>query len=174
MHISILYHHNCPDGLAAAFACWQRFKDSAQYLPVMYGQPCPEIPADHQVYIVDFSYDAETLVRLHHHHVAHGGDVTVIDHHASAQRDLISLSRTKRPGLTILFNMQESGATLTWKYLRMGGWAPQYDPEQDGLEYSMPIFFKYVRDRDLWRWALPDSKAISMAYWALDKAMPSI
>ena len=38
----------------------------------------------------------------------------------------------------------------------------------------MPLFFKYVRDRDLWRWQLPESKPISFAYWAIEKDMESI
>jgi nanoRNase/pAp phosphatase (c-di-AMP/oligoRNAs hydrolase) len=33
----------------------------------------------------------------------------------------------------------------------------------------MPRFFHYVRDRDLWHWHLPDSKAISLVYWAIPK-----
>ena len=38
----------------------------------------------------------------------------------------------------------------------------------------MPSFFHYVRDRDNWQWRLPNSRAISLAYWAIDKDFPSI
>ena len=31
---TVLYHANCPDGYAAAFACWQHFGDDAQYLHI--------------------------------------------------------------------------------------------------------------------------------------------
>jgi oligoribonuclease NrnB/cAMP/cGMP phosphodiesterase (DHH superfamily) len=175
---TVLYHANCPDGLAAAFACHQRFGDEARYIPVSYGKPCPEIPQEHNIYIVDFSYAKDTLLALLADRLGRRRReedvVTVLDHHASAQRDLEALARGEYPGLKVIFDMEESGASLTWKYLRTGGWHPQNDPEAQGLEHSMPTFFKYVRDRDLWRWALPDSKAVSMVYKCLDKDWLSI
>lgn len=174
MHTTVLYHANCPDGYAAMFACWQHFKDEAQYLPVFYGQPCPEIPKDHTVYIVDFSYDYDTLWQLHmaHEHLV------LLDHHKSAQEDL-QLLQTQIAGLyepgefDICFDLTESGASLTWKYLHFGA-DPACSPDPHGLEYTMPTFFKYVRDRDLWQFALPDSKPISLAYWMIDKDPLSI
>jgi oligoribonuclease NrnB/cAMP/cGMP phosphodiesterase (DHH superfamily) len=175
---TVLFHAHCPDGIASAFACWQRFGDAAVYLPVAHGNPCPEIPPEHNIYIVDFSYAKDTLLALLAARIGRRKRdedvVTVLDHHASAQRDLESLARGEYPGLKVLFDMEESGATLTWKYLQTGGWHPKNDPEAHGLEYALPTFFKYVRDRDLWRWALPDSKAISMVYRALDKDWLSI
>ena len=176
--LTVLFHQNCPDGYASAFACWQQFGDEAQYVPVSYGQPCPDIPDEHDVYIVDFSYPAEVLQGLLAARIGRrtreGAVVTVLDHHASAERDLLPLMRMQLPGLTICFDMHESGASLAWKYLHTGGWDPRNDPDPHGLEYSMPTFFKYVRDRDLWQWQLPESKAISLAYWAIDKDFLSI
>jgi hypothetical protein len=178
MHTTVLFHGHCPDGIASAFACWQRWGEEAQYLPVSYGQPCPEIPVDHNVYIVDFSYPKKTLLALITARLGRRKRdedlVTVLDHHASAQRDLEACAKGEYPGLKVVFDMEESGASLTWKYLRTGGWHPQNDPEAQGLEHSMPIFFKYVRDRDLWRWALPDSMAVSLAYKVIPKDMLSI
>mgnify|MGYP001589048337 FL=1 len=178
MHRTVLYHGNCQDGLASAFACWQRFGEEAQYLPVLYGQPCPDIPRDHTIYIVDFSYPPETIQALLVARLTLGEDrepyVTVLDHHASAERDLAALARQGLRGLMICFDMEESGASLTWKYLHAGAGVRRYAPDPDEFEYRMPTFFKYVRDRDLWQWRLPDSKAISLAYWALDKDFRSI
>ena len=178
MLATVLFHANCPDGYAAAFSCWQVFHDDAQYIPVFYGQPCPAIPADHDVYIVDFSYPEDTLKALLAARIGRRQRdsfvVTVLDHHASAERHLASLQRQDLPGLMIVFDMEESGASLAWKYLKTGGWDPRRDPEIEGLEHSMPTFFKYVRDRDLWRFVLPDSKAISLAYWAIEKDFASI
>lgn len=163
MPITILYHAQCPDGIAAAFACWQRFRDEAVYVPVSYGQPPPIIPEDHNVYIVDFSYPEETLKALLAVRIGHRKHdeyvVTVIDHHASAQRDLASLQAQELPGLSINFAMEESGASLTWKYLKN---PRNYNPIT--MEQDLPPFFAYVRDRDLWQWYLPDSKAVSLAY----------
>lgn len=173
MHTTVLYHANCPDGYAAMFACWQQFKDEAQYLPVFYGQPPPPIPDNHNIYIVDFSYPEDTLKALLATRI--GGRkrdeyvVVVLDHHISAQRDLDSLVMQQLPGLYICFDLAESGASLAWKHFKN----PRlYDP--DTLEEGMPTFYKYVRDRDLWRWALPDSKPISLAYWMIEKDPLSI
>src|SRR5437879_1822152 len=178
MPTTVLYHQNCPDGHAAAFAAWQHFGNDATYLPVAYNQPIPAIPPDHTVYIVDFSYDEATLTALvdarlgprqHGEHV-----VVVLDHHASAQRALESLQRQELPGLALVFDLEECGASLTWKWFQTGGWAPALDPDPPGLEDRLPTFFKYVRDRDLWRFQLPDSRAVSLAYWACEKTPAAI
>jgi uncharacterized protein len=172
MPTTVLFHGNCPDGYAAAFACWQVFKEAAQYLPVFYGQPPPDIPAEDNVYIVDFSYPEHTLKELlaarigrrkRDEHV-----ITVLDHHASAQRDLDALRQQDLPGLSIHFDLAESGASLAWKYVH--GWQ-EHDLR---AEQALPLFFHYVRDRDLWQWQLPDSKPISLAYWTIDKTMEQI
>jgi oligoribonuclease NrnB/cAMP/cGMP phosphodiesterase (DHH superfamily) len=73
-------------------------------------------------------------------------------------------------GLRILFNLDESGASLTWKYLHAYNEAtglPQVDPRR--ADADLPVFYQYVRDRDLWQWQLPDSKAISLAYRLVQK-----
>lgn len=176
MNTTVLFHANCPDGHAAAFACWKVFGTEAQYLPVSYGQPCPDVPAEHNLYIVDFSYPEDTLKALLAARIGRRGRgehvVTVLDHHASAQRDLLALQRQELPGLAICFDMEESGATLTWKWLQTRGYLPEPSHQPDvwaAVEDAMPTFFKYVRDRDLWRWKLPDSKPVSLAYWSVDK-----
>ena len=166
MDTTVLYHGNCPDGFGAAFACWLIFGNEAQYLPVSYGQPCPYIPDDHTVYIVDFSYSAPILqallaVRLH---LGKSREpyVTVLDHHLSAQRDLASLARQDLRGLDIRFDLRESGASLTWKHLH--GYRSL---SEEGIDPGdMPLFFSYIRDRDLWQWQLPQSKAVSVALWS--------
>ena len=177
MHTTVLYHGNCPDGFGAALVCWQEWHDNAQYLPVSYGQPLPhdQIPGTHDVYIVDFSYPAHELVALQQGRPLSQDrpradrQIVVLDHHASAQRDLQPLVDAPRPGIHVLFDMEESGATLTWKYLKTGGWHPRKDPEVEGLEHSLPRFFTYLRDRDLWQWKLPHSRAISLALWSLPR-----
>lgn len=160
---TVLYHSHCPDGIASALACWEVFRDTAQYLPVSYGQPPPEVASEHNLYIVDFSYPEDMLKALLAARIGRRKQeeyvVTVLDHHLSAQRDLKSLQRQELPGLSINFDLEESGASLTWKYLKN---PRNYDPYT--FEQALPTFYKYVRDRDLWQWRLPHSKAISLAY----------
>lgn len=177
MHTTVLFHGNCPDGFGAALACWQVWREEAQYLPVSYGQPCPHdrIPGHHDVYIVDFSYPATELIALQQgrplSHDTPRADrrIVVLDHHASAQRDLEELRRQQRPYMSIVFDMEESGATLAWKWLNTRGPLPDSTHQPDvwgALEAAMPCFFHYLRDRDLWRWELDNSHAISLWLWS--------
>lgn len=161
VHTTVLYHANCPDGFAAALACQLHLGETAQYLPVSYGQPPPPIPAGHEVLIVDFSYPKATLDDIAKQQFLHGTEqLTVLDHHKSAQEDLATIRDDHpRPNLHVHFDMEESGATLAWKYF-------QGAKHPDTLEIEMPRLFKYIRDRDLWRWQLPMSKEISLALGA--------
>lgn len=136
----VLYHSNCPDGFAAAWAAWMALGDAATYLPVSYGEPLPEIPDESEVYIVDFSYPRAVLEELQ----VRSGLLTVIDHHDSAQQALQGLPYAH-------FDMSKSGAVLTWEH---------FHPTE-----PVPEMLLYVQDRDLWQWRLPDSKKINAALW---------
>jgi len=116
------------------------------YIPVIYGQPMPHVKSDSIVYILDFSYPAETLIQL----VVEGHcRVILLDHHKTAQADLEKINVEQLPGLSITFDMDESGATLAWKH---------FFPDT-----HIPAMIQYIRDRDLWLWELPWSKEISAA-----------
>ena len=156
----VLYHGNCWDGFGAAWAAWRRLENGAQYIAVNYGTPPPEMPDCDRLYILDFSYPKETLLDLakKHYHV------TLLDHHKTAQADLGDLVESRsnqahefdveltQPGLYVRFNMEESGASLAWQYFR------QYSQPTRAW---VPDIIRYVRDRDLWRWAEHKSKEVS-------------
>jgi hypothetical protein len=137
--VFVLYHANCPDGFAAAWAAWMSLGDSATYQPVSYGQPLPEIPDSSEVYMVDFSYPRDVLEAL-----AARCEVTVIDHHKTAQTALDGLPYAH-------FDMSKSGAVLTWEH---------FHPSE-----PVPEMLLYIQDRDLWQWQLPRSKEINAAMW---------
>jgi oligoribonuclease NrnB/cAMP/cGMP phosphodiesterase (DHH superfamily) len=137
--ISVLYHGNCADGFGAAWAAWKCFGDAAQYRPVQYGSPLPEIADGSEVFILDFSYPRATLDAL-----AARCDLHVLDHHKTAAAALASAPYAR-------FDMDKSGAVLTWEALH---------------GTPVPLLLQYVQDRDLWRWALPDSREVSAALWA--------
>jgi oligoribonuclease NrnB/cAMP/cGMP phosphodiesterase (DHH superfamily) len=173
MHTTVLYHDSCLIGFGAAFACWQVFGEDAQYVPVSYGQAIPDIPLDHTTYIVDFSYPADTLraflaERIHHRR-GHQPQVIVLDHHASAERELSPLIREELPGLVIVFNQEESGATLTWKYLYASDVPLAKAMKDPWLEEQLPRFFRLLRDRALWQWRMPHSHEISLVTWSLPR-----
>src|SRR3990172_3092327 len=137
MNPVILYHGNCPDGTGSALAAYFKFGEDASYVAVSYGQSMPELPDGCPVYILDFSYPREVLESLKQSHP----DLVVLDHHATAQKDLIGLSYAK-------FDMNKSGSVLSWEH---------FSAE------AVPEFFLYLQDRDLWKFLLPMSREVSMA-----------
>lgn len=141
-NIYVLYHGNCYDGFGAAYATWLKLGDRAKYIPVTHGQPMPDMANGSIVYILDFSYPREDLIAL----ARRMADVVVLDHHKTAQE---ALSGIDVEGLTIVFDMNKSGARLAWEW-----WFPTDE---------MPNLLRYVEDRDLWRFALPESREVSEA-----------
>lgn len=134
----VLYHAPCHDGFGAAWAVWNALGDAATYLPVSYGQPMPDIPDGAHVAIVDFSYPRAELEAL----AVRAGSLIVLDHHATAQEDLVDLPFA-------IFDLDKSGARLAWEH-----WHP-HEP--------LPELLAYVEDRDLWRFSLPNSRAVAAA-----------
>jgi oligoribonuclease NrnB/cAMP/cGMP phosphodiesterase (DHH superfamily) len=136
-----IYHGGCPDGFTAAWVVGQRFGEDVAYHAGRYGAPPPDcIETDAAVFIVDFSYPRDQLVELCDR-VAH---VEVYDHHASAQRDLDGLTHDR---LAVVFDMDRSGAGITWDELF---------PAK-----PRPLLVDYVEDRDLWRFSLVDSEDVA-------------
>lgn len=138
MKTYVLYHGGCMDGFGAAFAAWCHLGSDAVYIPVNYGQPVPEIPPGAPVWILDFSYPREVLEELK----VTNPELVVIDHHATAQKELEGLSYC-------IFDMEHSGAVLTGMH---------FFPGCDG-----PDLLRYIEDRDLWRWKLPNSREVNAA-----------
>lgn len=149
----VLYHAHCSDGFGAAWAAWKRLGETATYVPVRHGVPPPPLPDCARLFLVDFAYPAAQLAQLRQS-VAH---ITILDHHKSARAALADIREQPPrfapdqapPGLFALFDMEESGATLTWQY---------FHPETD-----CPELLRYIKDRDLWQHVLPDSRAINAA-----------
>ncbi|MBI3541364.1 MAG: hypothetical protein HY073_04430 [Deltaproteobacteria bacterium] len=130
-----LYHAECTDGTAAAAVVKHKYKD-AKLIPVKHGDPMPTGFSGKRVFIVDFSYPAEQLLQLKNQ-VA---EFYWYDHHKTA------IPIQEQLGFGIV-DLQESGATLTWK---------QLFPKT-----KVPTVLQYVRDKDLWLWKLPHSRDIS-------------
>lgn len=148
MKTYVLYHANCADGFGAAMAARLKLFDDAEYLPVKYGQRPPDMAPGAEVYILDFSYPREELEQL-------GGvmsKVVVLDHHKTAKEALADFvgpdpDPANPRKVTARFDMNRSGAVLAWEYFHIGK--------------PVPSLLHYVQDRDLWTWALPESRAVS-------------
>jgi hypothetical protein len=126
----------CFDGFGAAFAAFKRLGDSAEYIPVTYGQPPPPMAPGAAVFIVDFAYSREVLLELAGTHRS----VTVLDHHVTAEQDLKDLAH---PNLTLTFDMDRSGAAIAWDHFHPGT--------------EVPWLIRFISDRDLMRLQLPGS-----------------
>ncbi len=134
----VWYHANCADGFAAAWVAWQKLGDQSRYIPVRHGDPPPAVQPEDHLAIVDFSYSRALLEDLR----TKVQELVVLDHHSSAAVELEGLPYAH-------FDLQKSGARMAWEY-----WHP---------EAAVPRIVEYVEDRDLWRWALPQSKEVSLA-----------
>lgn len=138
----VAYHSNCPDGFCAAYIVARKYPE-VTLVPVTYGQSVDdELFRDKRVIVVDFSWSREETIRLHNLSKL----MQILDHHQTAELALKDLAYCT-------FDMTRSGAQLAWDYIH---------PTTD-----RPWYVEYVADRDLWRWALPDSKIVNAFIMAL-------
>lgn len=150
MKTVIIYHKinpttACSDGLSAAWVAAKVYPN-AEIIGCCYGDT--PVFSNSRLVIVDFSFPASQLEK----YADDGCDVIVIDHHKTAMNDLSNLSSR----ILAKFNMNECGATLTWKH---------FFPNE-----LAPAFLNYVKDRDLWNFDLPYSEEIHEVVSSLRKS----
>ena len=139
----VIYHGNCSDGFGAAVSAYQKFGESADYFPAIYNQPYPPDIDGKTVYILDFSYDYDTMLEI----ASKAYNVIVLDHHDTAMQTLNGLITSGIVGGE--FDLSQSGAMMAWKYFN-----PGVEP---------PDLIKCIQDRDLWRFEIESTKAVSLA-----------
>jgi oligoribonuclease NrnB/cAMP/cGMP phosphodiesterase (DHH superfamily) len=143
----VIYHAHCPDGFMAAYIANRYFRgQDVQYIPMNYQQPIPEFAPDDELFVLDFSFKRDMMQKL----MDQGVSVVVLDHHKTAEEELTPFICDQ-----VIFDAEECGATLAWKY---------FFPNQE-----MPRLIEYVKDRDLWQWKLPYSREVSSALWSEDQ-----
>lgn len=134
----VVYHAHCTDGFGAAFAFWRKHKDEMEYWPANYTNDVMPDFNGRDVYLVDFSYKRAVVAEI----IKVATKVTLVDHHATALSDLEGLE-----GLSMAnSSLQNSGAMLAWDFVH--GYA------------AAPWFFKYIEDRDLWKFKHPQTKIV--------------
>lgn len=155
----IIYHQvklgtDCPDGLASmhiARNALQAVGIEADILPHSYGEEPPTVEGYGKIYILDYSFKRDILQEWRDQ----GIKLIILDHHKTALNDLSNFEGA-------IFNMNKSGATLTWEYFH-----PQF---------PCPAYYQYVEDRDLWNWKLSFAEeiheAISHERWQAKKDLP--
>lgn len=150
MKTIIIYHKvnpttDCPDGKAASWIAAKVYPD-AEIMGCCYGDT--PVFSNSRLVIVDFAFPASQLEK----YADDGCEVIVIDHHKTAMNDLANLSSR----ILARFDMNECGATLTWKH---------FFPDK-----VVPAFLNYVKDRDLWNFDLPYSEEIHECVSSLRKS----
>lgn len=134
----VIYHGGCRDGFCAAWAAHEAEPD-AEFFAGYYGQSPPNC-VGRDVFIVDFSYPIDDMKRI----ADECSSLVVLDHHKTA-RD--ALERFDHPRAIVVFDMDRSGAGITWDYFHE-------DKER-------PWTVDYVEDRDLWRHSLPRTRSVN-------------
>lgn len=154
--VTVLYHGDCLDGFGSAYAAWRHYGDSATYRPMHHGEPWAIADiAGHKVFILDFSFPPDFLETM----ASTAQSVTQIDHHASAlnawgdkfdasSKGLRSYQHPTLP-LTVAFDLEKSGARLAWEH---------FHPNT-----TTPLVLQHIEDQDMWRFALPDTRAFCRA-----------
>ncbi len=142
-NIIVIYHGDCWDGLAGAWAAWKRFGERADYWPMKYGigSRDPLKLKDKEVYIIDFSFREAVMKKI----VAQNKKVVALDHHVSAE------ASTKLASDHV-YDLKHSGAMIAWKYFY-----PQKTP---------PQILKNIEDMDIWKFKVPYTKEV-FAYLSL-------
>ncbi|MEK7212135.1 MAG: hypothetical protein AAB686_00465 [Patescibacteria group bacterium] len=135
--IAVLYHGDCPDGFAGAWAAWKKFGKRADYLGLTDREKLPTGLRGKEIYMIDWVFDdprvMEGLCQMSQR-------VVGIDHYL-VSRDIFR----KLPGS--IFDFNHSGAVLAWSY---------FHPKK-----SVPQLLRYVEDYDLWRFRLRGTEAVN-------------
>lgn len=178
----IIYHADCADGFTAAWVARRFFMRNLDIEPELrrgiYGQGAVTEAdcAGREVYLLDFSYrreHVESLARV-------AKSLTVLDHHESAWKEWGEMGEpgSGKEGLLyavgplhVYFRRDQSGAMMAWMHFNPN-WNPK-PPERSiakamlqevlnsKLDMGALTLVSYVQDRDLWKFELPDSRAIN-------------
>ena len=144
---TLVMHHGDADGFCAAWSAVQQLP-SATFRTVEYGdQIVPEAGFFDHVFLLDFCPDSDAEIAAI---CAGAKTVTVIDHHATSERLFSALP----VNLRFVYSESKAACRLTAEHF-----FPRDEPSW---------LVDYVEDRDLWRFALPDSREISAALTACD------
>jgi len=140
MNPIFITHANCNDGKwSAVIASMFYGEGNVEIVYAVYHSNPPDVTG-RDVVIADFSYSREVLLDMHDK----ANTLIVLDHHASSAEDLEGLD-------FCIFDMNHSGAVLTWLH---------FYPDQE-----VPKILLHVQDHDLWRFEMPDTKAIVQGMW---------
>ena len=144
----VVYHKNCADGMAAAWAAYTYFGDTAEYLAMNYNDPAVKLENDNltfpvplagrSVFVLDFSFKPDVHAAI----LAEAKEVVWLDHHKTAFEDRgldPAKAYEQRTGRDIcVLDPHMSGCLITWNF---------FHPES-----APPFALRLIDDRDRWIW----------------------
>lgn len=183
----VFTHANCPDGFMSAWVARRKLGD-VDIRECLYDDvpPSDEDVEGRDVYFTDFCFnDVDTMKRI----VTAARFTAVFDHHKTAGPVIEELTTGRAVSATHDIKRSEGGRLPNKDLIRLECHDPDlcvsFDLNRCGcvLTYSnlfseaTPQILEYVQDRDLWKWELPNSKAVNEAlslymssYEDMDKA----
>lgn len=144
----VVYHKNCADGMAAAWAAYTHFGDTAEYLAMNYNDPAVKLENDsltfpvplsgRRVFVLDFSFKPDVHAAI----LAEAKEVVWLDHHKTAFEDRgldPAKAYEQRTGRDVwVLDPHMSGCLITWNF---------FHPES-----APPFALRLIDDRDRWIW----------------------
>jgi oligoribonuclease NrnB/cAMP/cGMP phosphodiesterase (DHH superfamily) len=157
----VLYHANCMDGFASAWAhnyLVGRQMQDVEYHPMKYDEPLPVSVIGHNVVMLDYSMKLDRVAAL----CEQCNEVLIIDHHATAIEDLTAteedgIAPILYPNLTLILDKKHSGCMLTWNFFV-------------DLDRDVPKFLQLIEDRDLWLFNNTSSEAFHAKASTMNRA----
>lgn len=154
-----IYHANCDDGFGAALAAKLKWP-GIDLVPFNYGwkmfDDTKQLLMGKDILIADFSFPLDEMKRMQ------AKSIVLLDHHKTAEADLAEVPKiglvslysvpelmlSNESNILAHFDMESSGAMLTWKFAY---------PEK-----SIPWMFRMLEDRDLWKFEFKETRPFSL------------
>lgn len=148
-----VYHGNCADGFTGAWVINEWAKEHGhviEFFGASYGgEPIPPINQRHLIF-VDFSLKRDEMIKAS----KFASSVTVLDHHKTAEENMLDLEPELYCASEIVFDMNRSGCEIAWDY---------FFENKPG-----PKALANIADRDLWQFKLPNTKEVAISVFSYE------
>lgn len=163
----LYYHAHCPDGAMCnyiAIAASKVSRTSVTTTPVTYMSEHEwevflregQFKENEEVCFADFTPPLNVMCKI----LDSGARLTVLDHHQTALVDIERAevyARETGGSFTYRFDSDRCGSAILWEFI---------------TGTKAPLIVKYVQDRDLWKWELPESKEFSEGLYSVSSSDP--
>lgn len=141
---TVIYHKNCSDGFGAAWAAHELLGSKAVYVPAQYDDISFAFYLKNKtIAVLDFSFTEDQIEKIK----ANNNRICIVDHHKTA----LQIAHLENTWIEIKY----CGAILAWKFFHKNK--------------KIPLFLRYIQDRDLWKWELEGSRDFSIIFQNVPK-----